>query len=147
MKFASILILALSVAMTCLSEPTNTISVTGKIQEDLYYAEKLSCLGMADYASRVLVRIHETNDLRVIEAKFSSFLQRPFRQNQQIDRYIEEHSVSNSPGYWILKLTQADGYWAWGKTNECISIYESFMREFPEHMETKPENGQHPARP
>lgn len=147
MKSASILILALSVAMTCVSAPTNSMSVTDRIQGDLDYAETLSQLAMVDYASRVLARIQETNDLRVIKAKFSNYLQRPFSKTQQIDKYIAEHSVSNSPGYWVLKVTQADAYWAWGKTNECISIYESFMREFPEHMETKPENGQHPARP
>jgi hypothetical protein len=147
MKSATILILAVSIATPCMSETTNTVFVVDNIKEELDYTEQLSHLGMPDYASRVLARIQETNDLRVIKAKFISFLQRPFRQDQQIQRYIAGHSVSNSPAYWALRITQADAYWAWGKTNECINIYDSFMREFPKHMQTETENGQQSSAP
>ena len=83
-----------------------------------------------------------TNTVVAIRADFIEFLHRPFNQGQHIETYIGKHSVSNSHAYWVLKLTQADAYWQWGKTNECVKIYDSFMTEYPRLIGTKPENGQ-----
>jgi len=146
MKLAFILVLALSMGMTYGAEPTNAIPDPDKIEVELGYAEALSRLGMREHAESVLARIQETNDVRVIKTKFVTFLQHGFIRPRQIDRYIAEHSVSNSPAYWVLKVTQADAYWAWGKTNECTAIYDSFMREFPRLIGTEPEDGQPDAR-
>ena len=146
MKIAFILVLALSMGVTHAAEPTNTVSGVDKVREELDYAEGLNRLGMQEYAERVLERIQETNDARVIKAKFITRIQHGRVRPRQIEKYIAKHSVSNSPAYWVLKITQADAYWAWGKTNECINIYESFMREFPKHLKWEREgDGQHHA--
>ena len=83
-----------------------------------------------------------TNSVAAIRSDFVEFLGRPFIQSQQIETYVAEHSVTNSHAYWVLKLTQADAYWAWGKTNDCITIYESFMKEFPRLIGAESQDGQ-----
>jgi len=129
------LIIAALLSATCLTAHGSTNSPVERIQT-------LVRAGRFAEARHLAQDTVGSNSVAAIRSDFMDFLGRPFVQPQQIDRYIAKHSVSNSHAYWVLKLTQADAYWAWGKTNDCITIYESFMKEFPRLIGTEAGDGQ-----
>jgi hypothetical protein len=134
------LIIAALLSATCLTAHGSTNSPVEHIQT-------LVRTGRFAEARQLVHDTVASNSVAAIRSDFMNFLGRPFVQAQQIETYIATHSVSNSPAYWVLKITQADAYWAWGKTNECIAIYESFMKEFPRLIGTNMVDGQHGVPP
>jgi len=32
----------------------------------------------------------------------------------------------------MMKIRLADAYWSWGKSKECLAIYEEFMKVYQE---------------
>lgn len=105
--------------------------LTPEQEQEIDYADRLLDAGLPDYAEAVLTKLDlppEMMDIRRIRSltalgKFDEA------------RAIVDANRDTTQSAFTLKLTLADGYYAWGRYDEAKALYEEFFNRFPEGPE------------
>lgn len=105
--------------------------LTPEQEKELAYADALLNAGMPDYASIVLDKIKIPPEMMAIRQIRSLTARGEFEEAQK----IVDDNAGTSQSAMTLKLTLADGYYAWGKYDQAQELYESFFKAFPDGPE------------
>ncbi len=103
-----------------------------EISAEIQYAEALQKLGMPDYMEIVLDRLikkHPEAKPLIKVLKLQSMIARG--KFAEVLEIIAREPRQNSQDAWAMRLSLADGYYAWGKYAEAEEIYVSFFKAFP----------------
>ncbi len=101
--------------------------LTREQEQELEYADRLLASGLADYSRRLLERMNlpaEIMDIRKIRS-FTAI--GDFAKAEALVRA----SQGNSQAVLTLRLTLADGYYAWGQYDKAQALYDDFFKRFP----------------
>ncbi len=105
--------------------------VNPQLQMELNFIEALTEARMPDYAELVL------NDVVVKFPEAKPFLKKiKLEQVLQQGKFDEAKALiakepsQESPEAWVMNLTLADYYYAYGKYNEALGIYKGFFAKF-----------------
>ncbi len=103
-----------------------------EVRMEIQYAEALQKLGMADYAGMVVDRLSKSHPearpfIKVL--KMQSLISRG--RFELVLEAIAKEPDQNGQDAWAMRLSLADGYYAWGKYPEAEAIYKSFFKAFP----------------
>ncbi len=101
--------------------------LTREQEQELDYADRLLAAGLPDYSRRVLEKLNlppEIMDIRKVQA-FAA--QGKFKEAEE----LLAARPGDTQGAWTLKLTLADGYYAWGQYEKAQALYDSFFKRFP----------------
>jgi tetratricopeptide (TPR) repeat protein len=107
-----------------------------EIKAEIQYAEALQKLGMPDYMEKVLDRLikkHPEAKPLIKVLKLQSMISRG--KFAEVLEIIAKEPNQNSQDAWAMRLSLADGYYAWGKYAEAEEIYNSFFKAFPKPPE------------
>jgi tetratricopeptide (TPR) repeat protein len=106
------------------------IALTPAQELELEFADRLMNLRMPDYAERVLKEINPPLPASILDVRKIEQLsaQAKFEEATQI---IAKRPDKDSSDTWSLKLTLADGYFAYSRYEEARGIYESFFKAYP----------------
>ena len=103
-----------------------------EVKMEIQYAEALQKLGMADYAEMVIDRLSKKHPeakpfIKVL--KMQSMISRG--KFEAVLEAIAKEANQNGQDAWAMRLSLADGYYAWGKYPQAEEIYKSFFKAFP----------------
>ncbi len=102
-----------------------------EIKMEIQYAEALQKMGMADYAEIVIDRLSKKHPeakpfIKVL--KMQSMIARG--KFEDVLKTIAKEPNQNGQDAWAMRLSLADGYYAWGKYAKAEEIYKSFFKAF-----------------
>ncbi|MDP6491301.1 MAG: tetratricopeptide repeat protein [Kiritimatiellia bacterium] len=103
-----------------------------EIRAEIQYAEALQKLGMPDYMEIVLDRLikkHPEAKPLIKVLRLQSMISRG--KFAEVLEIIAREPNQNSQDAWAMRLSLADGYYAWGKYPQAEEIYVSFFKAFP----------------
>lgn len=100
-------------------------------ERNLEYADRLLAAGLPDYSRQVLESLNLPPEIMDIRKVQSFTAQGKFKEAEEV---VSAHP-GESQGSWTLKLTLADGYYAWGQYDKAKALYDSFFTKFPEGPE------------
>jgi len=98
---------------------------------ELRYADRLLDAGLPDYAGLILQRLNLPAAIMAIR-EIRSFTARGRFEEA---RAVVEANPGRTQEAMALKLTLADGYYAWGRYDQAQALYEAFFQAFPDGPE------------
>lgn len=106
-------------------------TVDPKIQQEIGYAKALNSWGLPDYAKMVLDKINDPAAAPIIKTiRIQALVAKG--DWAAVKSIIAKEPDQNSLGTWAMKLTLADGYYAWRMYPEAQGIYESLFKKYPD---------------
>lgn len=108
------------------SAPAKAGADDAALDLEMAYADGLMQLGLSDYAETVLKSLGAGPKVRVMQLRV--FLAKgDFAKVKDI---IAKEANQDSEEAWAMKVSLADGYYAWGKYPEARAIYDSFFQKY-----------------
>jgi tetratricopeptide (TPR) repeat protein len=95
-------------------------------ETELRYVDGLFRLGLPDYADLVMDRLGVGPGIKARRLQ-TSLARGEFAE---VKAAIDAEPDPNSPDTWAMKLTLADGYFAWGRYDEARAIYDLFFERY-----------------
>ena len=101
------------------------------IRFEIEYAEMLNRVGLPDFAQKVL------GDIRAPEASYwvdRIRLEAMVSKGQwdAVKAEIAKQPDQDGLKAWAMRLTLADGYYAWGEYPKAEAIYNNFLKKYPQ---------------
>ncbi len=127
----------LAAALTCMPVQAQSAldeggtGLTPEQERELDYADALLDAGLPDYSEMVLQRLKLPDHIMDIRRIRSLTARGKFEEARQ----IVNANPGTSQSAMTLKLTLADGLYAWGRYDEAQELYEAFFKQFPDGPE------------
>ncbi|MBC8453698.1 tetratricopeptide repeat protein [PVC group bacterium] len=102
--------------------------LTPEQELELRYADGLLKYGLADYSKNVIATLNLPPEIMTMR-KIKTFC--ALGEFDKANSIIDRRPDKSSQGTWTLRLTLADGYYAWGKFVEAQKIYQGFFDKYP----------------
>jgi len=102
--------------------------LTREQEIELHYADGLLKYGLADYSKRVIGKLNLPPEIMTMRKIKTHCALGEFDKGKAI---VDGRPDQDSQGTWTLRLTLADGYYAWGKFAEAQKIYQGFFDKYP----------------
>jgi len=100
------------------------------VRREVRYAEGLTDLGMPDYAQMVLDRIQDPKAGALYKVvKLRGLI--AMGHFDDVKALIAKEPAQNSQDVWAMKMTLADGFYAWGRYDEAHGIYKAMFNTYP----------------
>ena len=102
-----------------------------KVKQEIEYATALNAWGLPDYAKMVLDKIDDPAAGAIIKTlRIQGLVAKG--DWDTVKSIIAKEPNKDSLDTWAMKLTLADGYYAWRMYPEAQSIYESLLKKYPD---------------
>lgn len=126
-------LLGLTLGTLAVIAPARGQTVAPAIQTEIDYANTLTQWGLPDYAEFVLNRIRNQSPeaqslFKVVELQ-GLIARGKFDEAKAV---IARQPDPESQETWTMKLSLADGYYAWGRYGEARGIYTAFFQKYPD---------------
>ena len=113
-------------SICCYSQDT----VNSKVKDEIAYAQFLTEIGLPTYAKTVLDKIDDPSAGAIIKTlRIQGLVSRG--EWAKVKSIIGKEPDQNSVETWAMKLSLADGYYAWKMYPEAQGIYESLLKKYP----------------
>lgn len=103
--------------------------LTEKQQLELEYADRLMRFGLASYAKQVIDAMDLPPEIMTIRKIKNHCALGEFEKAEAI---VNAQPDKTSQGTWTLRLSLADGYYAWGRFDDAQKIYQGFFDKYPD---------------
>ncbi len=97
------------------------------METELRYVDGLNALGLPEYAEIIMARLGSGPEIKT--RRLESALRRG--QFDVVQAAIQAEPDQNAPTTWAMRLTLADGHFAWGQYPEARTIYDAFFARYP----------------
>jgi len=104
-------------------------SLDPAVEAELLYADRLTDLGLPDYAEIVLDRVQDpAARLRLEVIRLRGLLARG--RFEEAESIIAAKPRGDSQEVWALRLALADAYYSWGRYDKARGIYEALFKAY-----------------